>query len=562
MTTMWRTGSRACGTTRWMPRVRWSRAPASAPARPRTSSTHGPAAFTTIRPCARMLRPVNVSRRATSPPAISIASTWFTHSAPAACAPSTVSSTRRASQVWYSMKVAAPWRRVPSSVGSRARASSRLHIACRSSGATVAMRSKVQRPRPSFACPARPWVGITMRTGSARWGARRRSTLRSVAASRTRPTPPWISFELRLEVPAAQSRRSTSATRSPRSAASRATPAPVMPPPMTRRSSAAAGRAARVASRVSGENGEAMAARDRLAGRAQLAEGGLRLGDLVGAALLARDLERARGEGERLLAVAPRLAHVGERQARGERVRVTQEHLAEHRLALHAVPAEQAREADEERPLRGHRIDVVRVELERAVELHHQAAELEDLGEILAVEPHQLAQVAEEGEVRVGAVVVERDGALGDRLAAVEVRLARRSIRGAAAAFALGARAGGEAGDRVVGGADHARQAEAGDDHEEPPGAGGAHGSRDHAYRAARSQLFSEAGGRPGPPRRATRVYRPVCIFGHPTGSGAAGGIASTRHRRCTRRAMAIFPRKPRRPSGRPVAPEGPGESV
>src|SRR5207253_1515963 len=329
---MWRTGSRACGTTRWMPRVRWSRAPASAPARPRTSSTHGPAAFTTIRPCARMVRPVNVSRRATSPPAISIASTWFTHSAPAACAPSTVSSTRRASQVWYSMKVAAPWRRVPSSVGSRARASSRLHIACRSSGATVAMRSK-------------------------------------------------------------------GATRSPRSAASRATPAPVMPPPMTRRSSAAAGRAARVASRVSGENGEAMAARDRLAGRAQLAEGGLRLGDLVGAALLARDLERARGEGERLLAVAPRRAHVGERQARGERVRVTQEHLAKHRLALHAVPAEQAREADEERPLRGHRIDVVRVELERPVELRHQAAELEDLGEILAVEPHQLAQVTEEGEV-------------------------------------------------------------------------------------------------------------------------------------------------------------------
>src|SRR6266566_8524974 len=28
MTTMWRTGSRACGTTRWMPRVRWSRTPA------------------------------------------------------------------------------------------------------------------------------------------------------------------------------------------------------------------------------------------------------------------------------------------------------------------------------------------------------------------------------------------------------------------------------------------------------------------------------------------------------------------------------------------------------
>src|SRR6059036_144399 len=328
--------------------------------------------------------------------------------------------------------------------------------------------------------------------------------------------PPWISLELRLEVPAAQSLRSTSATRSPRSAASRATPAPVMPPPMTRRSSAAAGRAARVASRVSGENGEAMAARDRLAGRAQLAEGGLRLGDLVGAALLARDLERARGEGERLLAVAPRLAHVGERQARGERVRVTQEHLAEHRLALHAVPAEQAREADEERPLRGHRIDVVRVELERAVELRHQAVELEDLGEILAVEAHQLAQVAEESEVRVGAVVVERDGTLAERLAAVEVLLARLSVAQAATGLALGARAGGEAGGRVVGGARRARQAEAGESHEEPPGAGGAHGSRDHAYRAAGSQLLPRPAGARGRPSRATRVYRPVSVFGHP----------------------------------------------
>src|SRR5439155_93816 len=84
--------------------------------------------------------------------------------------------------------------------------------------------------------------------------------------------------------------------------------------------------------------------------------------------------------------------------------------------------------------------DVVRVELERAVDLRHQAAELEDLGEILAVEAHELAQVAEESEVRVGAVVVERDGALGERLATVEVRLARLSIDGPAPGFAQGAR--------------------------------------------------------------------------------------------------------------------------
>src|SRR5437773_10706273 len=365
-----------------------------------------------------------------------------------------------------------------------------------------------------------------------------------------------MSFELRLEVPAAQSRRSTSATRSPRSAASRATPAPVMPPPMTRRSSAVPGRAASIASRVSAENGEAIAARS--AGRAQLGERRLCLGDLVGAALLARDLERAGGEGERLVAVAPRLAHVGERETRADRARVAQDHLAEHRLAPHGVATEQAREADEERALGGHRIDVIRIELERAVDLRHQAAELEDLGEGLAVEAHELAQVAEEGEVRVGARVVERDGALGERLATVEVRLARLSIDGAAAAFALGARAGGEAGDRVVGGAGCARQAEASECHEEPPGAGGAHGSRDHAYRAARSQLFPRLAGARGGPSRATRVYRPVSVFGHPTASGADGGVAPIRHRRCTRRAMAIFPRKPRRPPGRPVAPEAP----
>src|SRR5690349_2946055 len=143
-----------------------------------------------------------------------------------------------------------------------------------------------------------------------------------------------MSFELRLEVPAAQSRRSTSATRSPRSAASRATPAPVMPPPTTTRSNSAPGQAVSGASRVSGENGEAIAPRRReLARGAQLGERRLRLGDLVGATLLAGDLQRAGGEDERLVPVAPRLAQVGERQARAERGRIAQQHLAEHRLA-------------------------------------------------------------------------------------------------------------------------------------------------------------------------------------------------------------------------------------
>src|ERR687894_2458211 len=50
--------------------------------------------------------------------------------------------------------------------------------------------------------------------------------------------PPWMSLELRPEVAEAKSFASTSPTRIPRSAASRKMDAPVMPPPMTRRSSA------------------------------------------------------------------------------------------------------------------------------------------------------------------------------------------------------------------------------------------------------------------------------------------------------------------------------------
>src|ERR671921_82593 len=48
--------------------------------------------------------------------------------------------------------------------------------------------------------------------------------------------PPWTSLELRPEVAEAKSLPSTRATRIPRSAASRKTDAPVMPPPMIRRS--------------------------------------------------------------------------------------------------------------------------------------------------------------------------------------------------------------------------------------------------------------------------------------------------------------------------------------
>src|SRR5437764_3618678 len=48
--------------------------------------------------------------------------------------------------------------------------------------------------------------------------------------------PPWTSFDDALLVPEAKSPLSMRATRRPRRAASRATPAPVMPPPRTSRS--------------------------------------------------------------------------------------------------------------------------------------------------------------------------------------------------------------------------------------------------------------------------------------------------------------------------------------
>src|SRR5580765_2015451 len=176
-----------------------------------------------------------------------------------------------------------------------------------------------------------------------------------------------MSFELRLLVPAPQSVRSTSPTARPRRAASRATPAPVMPPPTTSRSRSAVGSAASVASRVSGENGEAIRRAAWLARRAQLGERGLRLGDLVGAALLACDLQRARGERERFVAIAARFARLREHDARRERVRIDLDGAAEHRFALLRVTAEKPREPEEELPLRRERVGVLRVELERAI---------------------------------------------------------------------------------------------------------------------------------------------------------------------------------------------------
>src|SRR3954451_22788566 len=64
--------------------------------------------------------------------------------------------------------------------------------------------------------------------------------------------PPCTSFEERLEVPADQSRASTSPTERPRVTASSAEPTPTIPPPTTRMSSSWSRIAAIAAARCSG----------------------------------------------------------------------------------------------------------------------------------------------------------------------------------------------------------------------------------------------------------------------------------------------------------------------
>src|SRR2546427_6077976 len=67
--------------------------------------------------------------------------------------------------------------------------------------------------------------------------------------------PPWMSREESDEVPPPRSPLSTTAVRKPRSAASRAIPAPVIPPPMTRTSTGSAAIDASAAARVRCEKG-------------------------------------------------------------------------------------------------------------------------------------------------------------------------------------------------------------------------------------------------------------------------------------------------------------------
>ena len=62
---------------------------------------------------------------------------------------------------------------------------------------------------------------------------------------------------------------------------------------------------------------------------------------------------------------------------------------------------------------------MIRVERERAVELAHHGAELEDRGDAFAVDSQKLAEIAEDGKVRGRTFIVERHGLFTERLSAL-----------------------------------------------------------------------------------------------------------------------------------------------
>src|SRR5215471_1989550 len=103
---------------------------------------------------------------------------------------------------------------------------------------------------------------MTNGNGQASRGVFRVSSDRSRSPSRTSAkskcsryrNPPWMSFVERLDVPAAKSRFSASATRRPRAAASRARPTPVIPPPMIRMSKSSSANLESASPRVRQEN--------------------------------------------------------------------------------------------------------------------------------------------------------------------------------------------------------------------------------------------------------------------------------------------------------------------
>src|SRR5262245_42499462 len=202
---------------------------------------------------------------------------------------------------------------------------------------------------------------------------------------------------------------STSPVECPRNAASRAMPAPVMPPPTTSTSRSAEPSAARAASRLAGDRGDAAAPASVVA---ELGERGLRFGDLVALPLCRGDLEGALRQTAGLVALPATLAPLGQHQAGAHSLRIEDQHAPEHRLALAGVAADEDRPANQHDALGRQRLGVIGIELQRAIEVGHEAAQCDERAQALAVDARQLALVAEAGEVGVGAGLVDGERAL------------------------------------------------------------------------------------------------------------------------------------------------------
>ena len=251
--------------TRWTPLLGSSRTrpgPPSASCLTRPAQT--PAALTVTRARISNRCPV-ISSTTTAPatrasPRSPSTRAWLASSAPKACAARATSMVSRASSTWHS-KYLKP-RDDPPNPGMAARTCSALTDRWKPMFRPAASSSYPASPSLYLARLRRSSASMYIGIGLTRCGASRCRMARSRRDSWTRPNsrcsryrrPPWTSREERPEVPEAKSSFSTRATERPRAAASRAMPAPVIPPPITSTSNRSSAIRPRLAVRVCAEN--------------------------------------------------------------------------------------------------------------------------------------------------------------------------------------------------------------------------------------------------------------------------------------------------------------------
>src|SRR5262249_41195382 len=177
-----------------------------------------------------------------------------------------------------------------------------------------------------------------------------------------------------------------------------------------------------------------------------------RLGILGGARvrLALRERERALRFGAGQLALAAVGQRLRQREVCSQVLRIDLQRRAHEALAFLAVAAEQARQATEERALGEECVGIVWRQLESAVDLAAEPPEGDQVPDAGTAELHLLAEVADDGEVRLGVAVILRDGLLGELQPPREERALL--FDGARLALAQGERLVGAAGARRGGG--------------------------------------------------------------------------------------------------------------